>query len=97
MTERPRIPLWAAVAIPAAAYAVRSATRGYLTPDLPDDAIVFGALLGILAISALLGSTAQRRRDELAEQMDERDDGDSGERQSDDIDADVETSGTRRA
>lgn len=95
MNTRPRIPSWVAVAIPAAAYGARSVMRGSLAPDLPADAIVFGALLAVLAASAFVGTAAQRRRDELADEMKERDDCDSGKRQRDEIDTDVDTSDTR--
>lgn len=60
LRPRVRIPLWAAVAIAAAAYLVRSVARGSFRPDLPQDAVVFGALLFVLALGALYGA-AQRR------------------------------------
>jgi len=50
------MPLWAAVAVPAAAYAIRSIIRGYWMPDLPGDAIAFGILAAVL----LLGRSYQR-------------------------------------
>lgn len=47
-----KIPLWAAVAIPAAAYLIRSIGRGFdFRPDIPDDiiaAIVFAIALVIV-------------------------------------------------
>ena len=90
MTARPRIPLRAAAVIPVAAYAVRSAVRGSAAPDLPDDAIVFGALLCVLALGAFAGTSAQRRRDILADQMHDRDEHHDTERQSDEVGADVQ-------
>ncbi|MRR13522.1 hypothetical protein EG835_13965, partial [bacterium] len=56
-----RLPLWAAAAIPAAAYLLRSALWGTLQPRLPEDAVVFGALLIGLTLAATLGTAAQRR------------------------------------
>lgn len=56
LMPRLRIPLWAAVAVPAAAYAIRSIIRGYWMPDLPGDAVV----LGILAAVLLLGRSYRR-------------------------------------
>lgn len=81
MMPRMRIPLWAAAAIPVAAYAVRSVLRGSARPDLPGDAIVLGALLIALGLAASFGSAAQRRRDKLPDQVKERDygEGSSGE------------------
>ena len=83
MTGRPRMPLWAAVAIPAAAYALRSAIRGSLRPDLPEDVVVLVALLGLIALS--VAAAAQRRRDELPDEMQGRDHGQGRERQQHEI------------
>lgn len=69
---RMRIPLWAAVAIPAAAYAARSLLRGRATPDLAD-VVVFGALLVILLLAARFGSAAHARRDDLPGEMKDED------------------------
>lgn len=97
MAERPRIPHWLAVVIAAAAYAVRSVIRGSAMPDLPEDTIVLGALLGLLALSALAGTAAHRRRDGLAQQMHDGDERGGGERQDDEVGADVQAAGTGRA
>lgn len=74
MTRRPRIPLWAAVGIPAAAYAVRSAIRGSLAPDLPDDLVVGAALLALLLVAAIARAASHRRSDELTAQVHSEDD-----------------------
>ncbi len=68
-----RIPLWAAVAIPIAAYAWRSFSRGSARLDMPGDAIVLGALVFVLSLAALYGSAAQRRRNELPDKMHDQD------------------------
>lgn len=70
MTHRPRIPLWAAVGIPAAAYVVRSVIRGSFTPDMPDDLVVAGALLALLAIAAIVRGAAHRGSEQLPAQVD---------------------------
>lgn len=80
-----RIPLWAAAAIPVAAYVVRSVVRGTAIPDLPADAIVLCALLVALGLAARYGSAQQHRQDELDAQMDERNPGESGSGQHDKI------------
>ena len=51
-----RIPLWAALAIPGAAYVVRSVfvRSGDFAPDLPQDAIVASALLVAIAVAVAL-------------------------------------------
>jgi hypothetical protein len=60
-----RLPLWAAVAIAAAAYTVRSIARGGdFTPDLPGDAIVYGLLLLVVAAVALARSRAAHESDD---------------------------------
>ncbi|MGB4593871.1 MAG: hypothetical protein WBI63_08885 [Coriobacteriia bacterium] len=49
-----KIPLWAAAVIPVAAYVIRSVARGMdFAPDLPADAIVFGALVLVIAAAAI--------------------------------------------
>jgi hypothetical protein len=49
-----RIPLWAAVAIVAAAYLIRSIARGFdFSLDLPVDAVVLGGFVVLLVIVAL--------------------------------------------
>lgn len=72
LMPRMRIPLWAAIGVPVAAYAVRSAVRGSMAPDLPADAIVLGSLIAVLLLSALHRSPAQRCHDELTGEMDNR-------------------------
>jgi len=70
---RLRIPLWAAILMPVAAYSVRSIVRGSLQPDLPMDAIVLGAWLLVLLVAALYGGAAQRRHDNLDAETGETD------------------------
>ena len=74
-----RIPLWAAVAIPAAAYAVRSLLRGYATPDLAD-VVLLTALLVVLLLAARFGSAAHARRDDLSDEMQDENDSEGTER-----------------
>jgi len=62
---RLRIPLWAAVAIPIAAYLLRSALRGSAAPDLPRDAIVFGILFGVLLLGRIVRAATDERGGEL--------------------------------
>jgi hypothetical protein len=85
LMPRMRIPLWAAFAIPAAAYAIRSLVRGSVAPDLLGDAVVFGALALGLVLAAFYGSAAQRRRDELPGEMHGEDHGERRGRQDDEI------------
>ena len=72
-----RMPLWAAVAIPAAAYLVRSITRGFdFKPDLPSDVLVFG-LLAILIVAvwaARRSRAANQNHDSLHQEMKKEDD-----------------------
>lgn len=72
-----RIPLWAAAAIIAAPYVVRSAARGGdFAPDLPADAIVLGAF-ALLVVFRTLNSRAGRAHesdDHRAEHIDHEDD-----------------------
>ncbi len=70
--QRPRIPLWAAVAVPAAAYSIRSIVRGSIAPDLPEDAIVAGALFAVLLAAVCLRSRTQDGSGELPAQMKDR-------------------------
>ena len=74
------MPLWAAVAIPAAAYTFRSIVRGSATPDLPADAVAFGALAIVLILAARYGATAHRSDSELPGEMDDSDHDESAER-----------------
>lgn len=78
---RMRIPLWVAVAVPAAAYIVRSLIRGSMRPDMPQDAIVLGALVIVLVVAARYGSAAQGRYGDLDNEARERNDeeGDGGQ------------------
>lgn len=77
---RMRIPLWAAIGVPVAAYAVRSTVRGSMAPDLPADAIVLGSLTAVLLLSALHRSSAEHRHDVLTGEMDTRHDHEGSER-----------------
>lgn len=88
MHPRIRMPLWAAVVLPAAAYAIRSAARGWdFVPDLPVDAIVFGALGLIIAATALArrAAGADEMGDELPRHVDDERDSGRGERQDDEV------------
>jgi hypothetical protein len=50
---RIRLPIWAAFAIPAAAYVVRSAMRGFdFRPDMPTDALILVVLLVVVGLVA---------------------------------------------
>lgn len=82
---RLRIPLWAAVAIPAAAYAIRSFVRGSAALDLPADALAFGALALVLGLATRYRASAHDSRDELTEQVDGGDDAEPTERQQAEI------------
>lgn len=70
LQPRLKMPLWAAVAIPAAAYLLRSAVRGTLRPDLPADAIALGALVVMVLLATTLGSSAHRRDEDAGEELD---------------------------
>lgn len=71
-----KIPLWAAAAIPVAAYLGRSAITGSFALSTADVVVASALGLGLL-LAARYGSTAQRRRDELSGKMH---DGDGDER-----------------
>ena len=63
MLPRPRvrIPLWVALVVPAAAYAVRSAMRGFdFRPDLPTDAVALVALLVVVGSAAWVRAEGAR-------------------------------------
>lgn len=77
---RLRMPLWAAVAIPAAAYAVRSLLRGSIAPDMPGDAVVLASLSIVLALAARYRSAAQRSDNDLSDQMHSGHDAEGAER-----------------
>lgn len=79
------MPLWAAVAIPAAAYLARGIAWGTLRPQLPGDAIVFGSLLVVLVLAATMGSTAQRRRGEPDRELDDDDRDEGSSREHDEV------------
>ena len=70
MRPRLRLPLWAAAAIPVAAYAARSMMRGDASLDLPGDAVVIVLVAAALLFGWRFGSTAQRRGDQLSGQVD---------------------------
>jgi hypothetical protein len=56
------LPLWVALVIALAAFAVRSASRGFdFTPDMPTDAIVLFALLAVVALVGWLRADDARR------------------------------------
>lgn len=78
---RMRIPLWAAVAIPAAAYAIRSIARGTLAPDLPGDAVVMASLTIVLLLAARYGAAAQRSNQDLPGEVHDSDDREGTDRQ----------------
>jgi hypothetical protein len=67
-----RVPVWAAVAIPAAAYVIRSVARGFdFRPDLPLDALVY-AMLGLLILAVVVARRSERADagdDDLAQQV----------------------------
>lgn len=74
MTRRPRIPLWAAVGIPAAAYVLRSIIRGSFALDIPGDLVVAGAFSALLLVAVLARATSHGSGDELPAQMDDDND-----------------------
>lgn len=70
LMPRLRMPLWAAAAVPVAAYALRSLLRGSLRPDMPGDAVVLGALAFALALAALYRApSSQSPDDDLSEDV----------------------------
>lgn len=71
LMPRLKMPWWAAVGVPIAAYAIRSAVRGSLKPDLPQDAIVLAVLLAVLLLAALYRPAAQRGHDDLGAEVDD--------------------------
>jgi hypothetical protein len=78
-----RIPLWAAVAIVAAAYFVRSISRGFdFSLDLPVDAIVLGGFTVLLVIVALArrATSSDDGEDSLPQQMESEHDQSDSER-----------------
>jgi hypothetical protein len=70
-----KLPLWAAVAIAAAAYVVRSIARGGdFTPELPGDAVVYVLLVLVVAAVGLgRARAAHEGDDELTGKVDQDD------------------------
>jgi len=59
LRPRMRMPMWAAVAVVAAAYLVRSSLRGWdFRPDLPMDAIVLALLVAFVVLRGALARSA---------------------------------------
>jgi len=85
LRHRLRLPLWAAVAIPAAAYLLRAVAWGTLAPQLPQDAIVFGALAIVLVLAATMGTTAYRRRSDSDNELKQHDDHEGDPREHDEV------------
>ena len=85
LRPRLRLPLWAAVAIPAAAYLIRAVAWGSLRPQLPEDAIVFGALAIALTLAATMGAAAQRRRGDSDNELEHHDDRERDPREHDEV------------
>jgi hypothetical protein len=81
-----KLPLWAAVALPAAAYVVRSLIRGSFALDLPLDLVAY-ALLAFVVIAVGIGRArlAHEPDDEGADQIDDDHEGADGEREHDDV------------
>ncbi len=76
------MPLWAAVALVAAAYIYRGISRGFdFSPDLPIDAILLGAFVVLLIIVALArrSAAAHDREDSLSGKVQEEDDQPDGD------------------
>jgi hypothetical protein len=71
-----KLPLWAAAAIAAAAYIVRSVARGGdFSPELPGDAVVYGLLVLVIAAVGLgRARAAHEGDDELTDDVDQEDD-----------------------
>lgn len=58
------MPLWAAVAIPAAAYVIRSVSRGFdFRPDLPSDLLAFALFAAVFAVVAIARRASPPSRD----------------------------------
>lgn len=74
---RVRMPMWAAVAVVAAAYLVRSAMRGFdFRPDLPIDAVLGAVLIGLIGLRLYLSRPSAEDVDEHPQrQVDEEDTG----------------------
>ena len=82
-----KLPLWAAVAIAAAAYVVRSIARGGdFTPELPGDAVVYVLLLLVIAAVGLgRARAAHESDDELTGEVNKKDGTPGQERQVQEI------------
>lgn len=65
------MPLWAAVAIVAAAYCVRAYRLGTLAPQLPGDYLLFGLFALVLAATFIARrvTAAPRRGDDLPDEV----------------------------
>lgn len=77
-----KLPLWAAVGLPAAAYIARGIIRGmYFAPDLPVDLVVAGLWLFVVIIAVVVRSaTTNSGEDHLASEMDDADSEEGRER-----------------
>jgi hypothetical protein len=86
------VPIWAAVAIAAAAYTARSAMRGWdFRPDLYGDVIAYGLLVFVLtAVGVARSRTANASDDHLPDEVDREHHRADSERQDDDIPDDIE-------
>ncbi|MDO9556806.1 MAG: hypothetical protein Q7J82_04415 [Coriobacteriia bacterium] len=76
-----KMPLWAAVALPAAVYAFRGVLRGMdFAPDLPGDAVALGLWLIALILATLTRSaSSDDRRDQLPDEMNDKHNGESSQ------------------
>lgn len=82
-----RLPLWAALAIPAAAYLYRSISRGFdFRPDVPSDIIVFAVFaVGLGAIAWSRRTLANERDDKTADEDHDEGGTADNERQHNDV------------
>jgi hypothetical protein len=76
-----RMPLWAAVAVVAAAYVLRSALRGWdFRPDLPIDAVLAVTLVALVLLRWFAGRWASADQGDKKRPAEvEREDGGGGE------------------
>jgi hypothetical protein len=80
-----RMPMWAAVAVVAAAYVLRSALRGWdFRPDIPIDAILAVVLVALVVLRWFAGrwASADPGEDKRPAEV-EREDGQGGEPRND--------------